>query len=46
VVGDEDRKTLRDDLAMMPRMIGGFVALAPLAAWRAVRRLRPAYPPA
>ncbi len=38
VVGDEDGKTLWNDLARMPQMIGGFVALAPLAAWRFVRR--------
>ena len=43
-VGDDDRKTLLDDMAMMPRMIGGFVALAPMAAWKAVWRQRPPCP--
>jgi hypothetical protein len=38
VVGDEDRKSLLHDFALMPRMIGGFVALLPMAAWRAIRR--------
>jgi hypothetical protein len=41
VVGDEDRRTLLDDLAMMPRMVGGFVALAPVAVWRLARRDKP-----
>ena len=40
VVGEEDEKrTLLDDLAVMPQMVGGFIALVPVAAWRAVRRL-------
>ena len=38
VVGDDDGRTLASDMAMMPRMIGEFVALVPMAAWRAVRR--------
>jgi hypothetical protein len=44
VVGDGDRKTLLDDFAMMPRMIGGFVALVPVAVWRLARRDKSACP--
>jgi hypothetical protein len=44
VVGDEEGKTLLGDLASMPRMIGGFVSVVPMAAWRAVRRDKPACP--
>jgi len=37
VVDETDRKTLWQDMALMPRMIAGFLAVVPLALWRAVR---------
>ncbi len=46
VVGDDDRRTLLSDMSQMPRMIGGFLAVIPLAAWRALRRDRAACPEA
>ncbi|HET8549013.1 MAG TPA: hypothetical protein VFL57_13445 [Bryobacteraceae bacterium] len=39
IVGEE-RRTFIDDMRMMPRVIGSFVALGPLAVWRFGRARR------
>jgi hypothetical protein len=39
IVG-EDRRSLWEDMRMMPRVIGSFIALGPLALWRMTRARR------